>query len=512
MNYDNSIFPNINPDMSRENIQIQINGKRITKDQTVPEYLLEFLLVFIGTDENGKSGFNKAFYKDETKSISYTVKANIALKRFIFLNNSKRENRFRIDIEANDMLEKKIKENIKTNSGIDEDTLLDILKELLYGFSAVTNNRGWFAQSLLPVSREVLFPEAMGKKSMRKNLNFDNESEKIDKKFEFKEYNFMAKGGEVYYLHLLQGLKLLNNEDYLLNIDNSINELLDSMPQISNIANFIQGTWNDYLIKEKNVDEIESINNIDKECAWITNRFSRRSVYSVKELNNLLLCDMSNFEKIDLLQVGAVIQILRMMCESSICIAKDKKEMNPMWLIHIQSENVNDIKVKKLAERVYREIEESILISIDKFMQNDNADKDKKSDIEIIKKASEDTYKLIRKVGKDIGLIIPLRGSGMRMTLNDSIIRFLVLSTIEPGKKITLSTFLDKIYNSYGIVIGVEEYIKYLEDNNLPLDNDISFLGSNLLEFQVLLKKNGFLRELSDATSIVQNPYKRKEV
>ena len=128
----------------------------------------------------------------------------------------------------------------------------------------------------------------------------------------------------------------------------------------------------------------------------------------------------------------------------------------------------------------------------------------------ILKKTNEDSFKLLRKIGKDIGLIIPLRGDNMRFSMNDSIIRFLVLSLVEPETKITLKTFLRKMYTHFGIVIGPEEYYKYIQENNLG-NKDVSFLSYNLIEFQNLLRKNGFLRELSDATSIVENPYRKME-
>ena len=100
----------------------------------------------------------------------------------------------------------------------------------------------------------------------------------------------------------------------------------------------------------------------------------------------------------------------------------------------------------------------------------------------------------------------------MRLSINDSIIRFLVLSLVEPETKITLKTFVKKLYKHYGIVIGPEEYNQYVQDNNIDTNKDVSYLNYNMIEFQNLLRKNGFLRELSDATSIVENPYRKMEV
>lgn len=521
MNNIQQIFPDIKlndkDSFTKQNLQIQTYGRRIKKDQTVPEYLLEFLLMFIG-EQNGKSGFDKFNYDDD-KFLGYKVNPHIGLKRFIFFENSKLENRFDVDKDAYEKLRSELSKSIKAKNYYQDD-ILDIIQELFYGFSAVTKNRGWFAQSMMPICKETIFPEAMGKKSQREKLNFNDKSLKVDNEFEFKEHNFMARGGEVYYLHLMQGLK--DNENLKNNIQSNINRLINSYPQMSIISNWINSKWYDTLKShiESNKDiELELQEEIDSK--WITKRYERRSKYTVKELNNLLISETSEFEKIDLLNTAIVIQVLRMMVESSKCIVDDVEECNPMWLVHIPSTSPTDNKIKKLAVEEYKNIEECMELSISKvLLKNKEAgnedigmgsSKKTKSDLSKLKKANEDSFKLLRKIGKDIGLVIPLRGENMRFAMNDSIIRFLVLSLVEPETKITLKRFLKKLYEHFGIVIGPEEYYQYISENNLSNVKDVSFLNYNLIEFQNLLRKNGFLRELSDAMSIVENPYKKVE-
>lgn len=536
MNYNTGVFPYKKleghdiPEL--QNLQIQAYGRRIRKDQTVQEYLLEFLLVFIG-ENNNEFGFDKVS-KECDHVVEYKVDTNIGLKRFIFFENSKLDNRFEVDTRAYEKLRMILKENINESS-LHKDDVLDIIQELFYGFSAVTKNRGWFAQSLMPICKETIFPEAMGKKSSRKSLDFDEDTRAIDTKFEFKEHNFMARGGEVYYLHVLQGLDKIRTEDeeqyYELkrNIQNSLFNLINSYPQMSTIAKWINSKWNEF-IAEHCKEEIEKVQNMHKEnmsCRWITQRYERRSTYTVKELNNLLMCEASEFEKIDLLNTAIIMQTLRMMVESSKCISNNTDEANPIWLIHVPSTSEVDNKIKKLAVQEYKNIEESMEISIAKMLESKNEkeerlkesnsilakkEKNEKSDLTLLKDANDDSFKLLRKLGKDIGLITPLRGDNMRLTMNDSIIRFLVLSLVEPDTKVTLRTFLKKLYRHYGIVIGAEEYNQYVQENNIDNQKDISYLNYNLVEFQNLLRKNGFLRELSDATSIVENPYRKMEV
>lgn len=524
MTYRTDVFPKVqlkeseSPEM--QNLQIQAYGRRIRKDQTVPEYLLEFLLVFIG-EYNSKNSFDK-ISENYDETVKYRIDTNIGLKRFIFFENSKLDNRFDVDDCSYYKLRELLKKNISTDCYREEE-VLDIIQELYYGFSAVTKNRGWFAQSLMPICKETIFPEAMGKKNLRKDMNFDDANLDIDTKFEFKEHNFMARGGEVYYLHILQGLE--HCPQYKESIQNNLWKLINSYPQFSIISKWIINIWNNYLSKKSSSSSVEKLTDDLKQtmdCRWITQRYVRRSKYTIQELNNLLMCETSEFEKIDLLNTGIVLQILRMMVESATCISKNKEENNPMWLIHVPSVFEVDKKIKKIAVEEYKDIEENMEIAIAKMLQNKKEYKEtnkltekkrKKngSDLNLIKEANEDSFKLLRKLGKDIGLIIPLKGDNMRFSINDSIIRFLVLSLIEPNTKITLNTFLKKLYEHYGIVIGFNEYNRYLKENDIKKQKDVSFLNYNLIEFQNLLRKNGFLRELSDATSIVENPYRKME-
>ena len=68
----------------------------------------------------------------------------------------------------------------------------------------------------------------------------------------------------------------------------------------------------------------------------------------------------------------------------------------------------------------------------------------------------------------------------------------------------TFDRFLDKLYLNYGIIIGNEQLTKI---DKKYLNIDLSFLEINKKDLQVMLKDSGFLRELSDSTSIVENPY-----
>ena len=95
----------------------------------------------------------------------------------------------------------------------------------------------------------------------------------------------------------------------------------------------------------------------------------------------------------------------------------------------------------------------------------------------------------------------------MRFTLQENILKFLVVSIIKPGGKLTLTTFIEKLYEHFGIIIGRNEYKKAMEDLIVEPISDFSCFDENEKALSEMLKRCNFLRDLSDATSIVENPY-----
>lgn len=529
------IYPNNSEDLSKQNLQIQTYGRRIFNSQTVPEYFLEFLLVFLGkastTDE--RIGFNK-IDDLEKPTLDYIKNANIGLKRFILYKKTKLESRFDVDTDAYKAINEILKHNIDTES-YSEETILEIVRDLLSGFSLVSGNRGWFAQTLMPLCREMVFCEAIGSKGTRTSLNFYDEYGNViadtEKKFEFKQYSFLARGGECYFIHLLQGLNYISKKEsiekaieYKNELDTLILKLIDSYDEFSQLSRWILNNWYSFLAEKSDDEALVSKEDVEKslivksKCQWISSNYERRSAYSVKELNNILKADINEFEKINLISKGIVFQILRMMSESAYIDATgDTNGLNRSWVVHLDTKHHANSKVRKLAVENYKSIEENMisavakkLNSIDYTNQSSEGEskgkrKKVKTEAKLLEEAYNDSHKLLRKLGKDIGIIIPLKGDNMRFTLSDDIVRFFVLSLIEPNSKMTLDTFLNKIYKQFGVIIGPKQYYEFTL--NSGENEDASYLKCNLEEFQVLLKMNGFLKELSDATSMVINPY-----
>ena len=510
------IFPNLKEfekEVSEQNLQIQTYGRRIRNSQTFYEYLIEFLLVFMG-EKDGERGFKKI--KDYNSKVKYKNNSNIALKRFIFLDSSKKDNIYDIDVDANLMLNESLLEKINAE-GISAKECLEIIRELFIGFTAYSGDRGWFAKALLPLCEETIFPEAIGRMKDRKEakksgsgfIEYGKITLKVDKKFEFKAHNFLARGGEVYFLHILQGfleIENLNGKESSENIKNEMEtrlfELINTLPEFKRLSKWIQNTWINILKKEtgKEEEEIKEALREDLECQWISEYYKQRAPYTVKELLNILRADINEFEKFEVMSLGIIYQILRMMSEVATHIATENLK-KPIWIIDVDNMSQNR-KLKKIATDSYKKIEEHMIIAVSKMVRGEES--------KLLKNAYDDSHKLLRKLGKEIGFVVPIKGDNMRFSINDGIIKFLVLAVVEPQKKMTLDTFLRNLNTQFGIVIGPREYEEYLYERGI--ESDTSCFNYNLEAFQNLLRKNGFLKELSDATSIVINPYKNLEV
>lgn len=506
----NDIFPKFNKDIKKENLQIQTYGQRLYRDQTLYEYLLEFLVIFSSPKTTVKKGFPSArgeftFLLDsENEQLMYYPAPRMGLKRFIFLNRSELEKRFSIDIDALDEHRGILKNKIfMDESNIEPEFVLNILQDLLYGFNAIIGKRSWFAQSLLPVAPELIFCEAIGKKSERKGWDKNQKLEDIDGKFDFNYRAFMARGGEVYYLHVLQGIQ--EKPDLKEKIESLLHDLVSSVPQLSSIAQFIQNNWRKEKYEElENVEgtPIEKIDFVAKKMEWIPETYRNRSANTVLELTNLLSSSITTLEKVEMLSSLIALQIMRMMCLQAQMKLEGKD--NCEWLIDVINDPQNQIRKKAIAS--YEKLEENIFRAVHKASIEDYR---KKNDINreeeaIYEDASKDTNRLIRKLGKHLGLVVPPKGGNMRLGINEEIVKVLVVALIPPGERMLFSTFLDKCYENFRIIIGPKEAQKHwAEDKNL----DLTMFNANSEKFQVMLKDSGLLRDLSDSTSIVENPF-----
>jgi len=495
-------------------LQSLLFGHRIQPSQTKYEYLIEFLQVAIADKRGkGKKGV-EAFYSsgmfpiEEAPggSFEYLPQLGIALKRFIFFSKSKVDGKAKVDGDAYRNLVQALENNMVGGSESDKKNSITIIQNLMNGFSAVNQSRSWFDQNVLPICPEVILPEGMGVKSWRKDLIFSIDNADVDGKFDYHKYTYMCRGGEVYYLHLLNALAEYPQDKP--EIEARLKAMIESFPQFSHLCNFVKSTWEEYYPASKDV----AAEPVVKELGAIPLSFAQRNRYTLNELKTFLSSKAHPFEQMEILANGIILQIMRMMYLA----AATPVESN-CWVIDANCPGYENAEVKKNAIAAFKHNEEVISTylyhGLEKYKDLLSERKGKqKDDHALIKDAAEDSYQLFRKLGKMIGVVIPITGPGMRFTLSEDIIKFLVLSLIPPRKMVTLDAFVDDLYNHFGMVIGPEQYQAEMRRGSVAEVGDFSFLKANLDAFAQKLKDCGFLRDLSDATSIVENPYQYKEV
>ena len=107
-------------------------------------------------------------------------------------------------------------------------------------------------------------------------------------------------------------------------------------------------------------------------------------------------------------------------------------------------------------------------------------------------------------MAKRIGLEVPRRGAGARFTLNQRLLRFLVVTTVPLGGRLTYDRFKALVEARHGLVVDADG----LARANTWADGapQVSF-GDNVDEWlREMLTAAGMLITLSDSCSLVENP------
>lgn len=494
-----TVFPP-RAEKEKESLSIRLFGNRLQGDQTLGEYLLEFLLVFSSAKEedgSGKFQFHTGEQIDGEELRYYTVPRN-GLKRFIFYDRSKRESRSLIDTMAYEEMLSMLKEKS------DAPDWPYILQDLLYGYALVIRKRGWYAQSLMPIAPELLFPETLGIKT-RKNKSADTAKIDVETLFEYGQHDFLARGGEMYYLQLLEGIYKHPDDPMILSYRDEIQRgisymLKEKSSGFSTIATHLQGWW----LEDQGLDPEQA-----KQKAKLTRRmtlgylqpgFDRRAVYSLQELACFLSNEIHPVTRIDLMSKGIVLALLRSMhLQAFYCVHPDAKQ-NPAWIVDMRTGSATS-NIAKLAAASYRAAYAEFGSALNILYTTINEDTES---FDTVSKELSNSADIFKKMSKELQLVIPRKGAYERFSLSEDIVRYLVISLIRPGKKMTFDSFLEVLYEHYGIVIGAAQYAKLAENVEPGMGG---YFDENQAQFQTFLKNCGLLRDLSDATSIVENPY-----
>lgn len=497
------IFPNNtkknNVKKGESQIINSIFGNRFKADQTLYEYLIEFLSVFSSAKSSDKkTGKNKFHIVNAENEYNYWVEPKMGLRRFIFYDRSKKEKSIKEDGIAYKKFFELVEKKIDDNGYNKKKEYIESIQDLFHGYAVVVKKRFWGAQMLLPICPEFILCECMPNESDRRKKVLSADDISIDTKFDFTQHNFLARGGELYYSHLLQGLsKNLQKKEKLENLLDNL--ITNQCTQISKMASFLQRTWEEEMGFEK--DNLYQKMSIEYIPIFPESAYIDCEQYSIDELINYLSCEMHPINKVDILAKGVMLQIMRMM---STAIYHSLNKEPQKWIVDMGGKTSDNIK--KLSVESLRNLNDDFITALNKKANEIDIPKDKIPGA--VYEARKNSWDIFKSKGKELQCIIPRKGANERFSLSEDVLRFLVLSIIPPKKKMTLDMFLDNLYKHYGIIIGPIEYkLSVKESSNSVSDVLANSFTENVLAFQTFLKSTGFLKELSDATSIVINPY-----
>lgn len=426
------------------NINIALFGDRILDDQTLQEYLIEFLQVFTSpkNKDNDRMSGQMSFHTFEQAregNLRYYVTLRVALRRFIFYGRSKQESRSYMDTMAYEELERLMREH--TLNG-EED--IDLIHDLLLNYAIVTRNRGWYAQALLPVAEELILADLQGIKQRQKIKEGDNiDPGDIDGLFVWSKHNYLARGGQVLYLNLLQGL--MKGGDAAQRNKEMLEQLLRNMLDCSGagigmLAAYVEREWED---KQKDAfgdeDEYKKIYDPKRfNMSFIADDFELRSERFVEEVITFLSANIHPITRIELFSQGLVVSLLRAMH-----LITDKKigktHGEPAWIMDM-SQMGGTSNIAKLSAQSYAsayETFQSALLRVYDDMGGKTSGR-----FQAVQKAKKDSADVFKRLGKELKLIIPPRGAHERFSLSEPLVRYFVLALVKPGGKMVYDTFL----------------------------------------------------------------------
>ncbi len=444
-----------------ENLGIKMLGNRIYQDQTLIEYLIEFLLVFSSAKNSDGEGTLRFHNEYEIKAgkLPFYVNPRVALRRFIFYAHSKQDSRSNIDTAADlrmrDILNK------TTQNGTD-DVLL--IHDLLQSYSIITRNRGWYAQALLPVAPELLLTDLQGIKKRQEHSKFEHYDDEtidstdyVDSGFDLSKHNFLARGGQVLYLHLLQPMAQNKELDqkYRKRLEYYLNNMLNSSGKgLGLLANFVQHEWEYNRKGDKYKLEMFNMGHIRDDYMIRGERF-------LDEITRFLSNDIHPITRIELLSHGMVMSLLRIMQLVAHQIAYPNTP-EPLWVMDM-SHMGGTSNIGRIASESYSAAYETFQAALNNICDSDNIEQDIRFDrIQKAKKNSSDVFK---RLAKEMKLVIPVRGAYERFSLSEPLMRYLVLALVKPHTKMTLDSFFEKLYEHFRMVIAPKQYRQAIQDN-----------------------------------------------
>ena len=519
------------------NPAIQVFGRRFFKDQTPVEYLAEFLLVFASAKDGYEgNAYTFPLYGSTPSKLSYHPRYRLALKLFSFLGASKLETRHRSHIESFKAGVRALEQRINPGSKISRNDAVRLIQGVFSGFVGVAGDRTWTAHTFLPASETLLAREILwehgGAQGAAKKPNMTWEEALNGPYFNTSAHSFMARGGEQLYLQLTS---LFNNykgrgshalfppkecQTYAhlhsvtdlsmlrASLQTGLMQVLHESDQaIGPLGEFIRGTFEEAGVESEGASD-------SADLGWVPTDTATEASLFAWEIDNICRAQRSGLQKISLLRDLCVLHVMRTLCFRSARVARSATTKqfvgNYAWIVSPTEEQASD-NIRKIAVNAYVEIENLLYESLRVYEEYDEGVEPSTADARErwLNGGDDNALRLFRKIGKQVGVVVPRNGPGMRMTLPAPIVRLLIAALIPPGARIQLDKFYERIYAHYGLAINQDMIQLALASSRTQHASDAFGIDSSWFEEE--LRRGGYLIPLSDAVALVLNPYEGKK-
>jgi hypothetical protein len=519
------------------NPAIRLYGNRFFKDQTVLEYLSEFLAVIFSGKRIGDgqvfesplpslTDIRKWSSLTKTK-LCYRPPIKLNLKLFAFLSCSRVDSRDEIHIAHYKKLVDKIENSIKTsNRNVEE--IRDWLEDFLRCFQGVGFNRTWCAQTFYPVSASLVTQETIWNKTVARNSNiknWDSATKRFKKFYSTTRRIFLARGGELLYLQLCNVFATdqtkVSSFAEIMNLGTEESDLAKLHHSLQDGLQKLNG--NDMDAFNRLVDYIELLDkdthdqtNKESEyltCEWCPRDSWQEAYLFAVEINRLLAASLDPVERLDLLMIGCSLQVMRSLCAQSVRYAENFHPagnggmLGYAWIFSSSGLSSRQQRITSHQNLLASQGLIQKALRHDALKENAARHPDPRKTVERLYREADDRYghKLLLSLGKKLGIIAPRTGPGARFIMTDKVLRYMVLVLLKPGERCPYDEFQRRLYHHYGIAVEGEELTDAVLWSNLPANSSMQPQdGSWLAE---MLRAGAFLNELSDACSIVRNTF-----
>jgi hypothetical protein len=530
-------------------------GHRLRLGQHWMEYFLEFLNVLAGFNYSlGQGISNDLRANSDSEQLGYKRFTRLGLRRFIFYDEYE-ITRDPHDDEAMRQLREKLQQDGPIQTDGSDREAFDLTKTLLQAFSAVEEQRSWYAKSLFPAHHSLLFWEALRKgatKFTRRSNAAGFPAEQLDNGIEFDARNFFARGGELYYLMLSAGTQ--HAPERGVHIADQLRRLLNERNQaLGMLAKTVDEMWQ--LLKDT-PEEVK-----EGHLGWIVDPNCGFYQVIAEDVDTLLQAKLDPLETLDLLAhlIGFHLTLYIYHRASpafagshnnSKCLDTCRLNLLVDAIEGVDGSIIRSVSTTMLREqetRISQAAQQFVLDYIRGWSQDANIEElpEEAEEIfgisrlrthrsgftkevqELITRLNEQTItpeqfleeygtallKILmvdfkknflgvhRKLAKSIEFVAPRKGIAARYVLGSNLLKALTLANLPVGAELTYDEFVGRLYQRYGLIIGPLE----AKESGLFERHRINteYYDRNRLALLEKMKRAGLAVEYSDATAMV---------